>query len=137
MTQIPTTSTPPGAVRGVGVDLVDIDRMSAVLGRRRHLAQRLFTDDERAYAQSAPTQRSSAARLAARFAAKEAVMKALAVGIGSMRFADICVTRGDGGEPQLELKATARAVAASRGVTAWHLSLSHTDSVAIAVAVAS
>lgn len=137
VSRIPTQRTPPSGVRGVGIDLVDIDRLGAVLTRRRRMTERLFTETERAYADAAPTERSRLARLAARFAAKEAVMKALSVGIGSMRFADICVVRGPGGEPTLELQATAQALAASRGVTAWHLSLSHTELVAVAVAVAS
>ncbi len=139
MTLSPLTISPVNGsgVRGVGVDLVDIDRLAAVLARRSQIAQRLFTSDERAYAQAAPTQRSQVARLAARFAAKEAAMKALGVGIGYVRFADICVARGPGGAPTLELQATASELAASRGVTAWHLSLSHTDTVAVAVAVAS
>ena len=131
--------TPPagevdgGRVRGVGVDAVDVVRFRMVLARRPGLARRLFTDGERSYAESG---KDPASRLAARFAAKEAVLKALGVGIGAADFRDVEVVRGDDGAPRLSLDGRAAALAARRGVRWWHVSLSHTDLVALASVVA-
>ena len=75
-------------------------------------------------------------RLAARFAAKEAVLKALGVGIGSAAFRDVEVVRAESGEPHLVLTGSAAALAHARGVTRWHVSLTHTDTVAVASVVA-
>jgi holo-[acyl-carrier protein] synthase len=122
----------PG-VRGIGVDAVDIARFRRLLARRPAIVGRIFTESERAYAQAA---RDPATRLAGRFAAKEAVWKALGVGIGAVGFHEVEVRREVGGRPALALSGRAASLAASRGVSRWHLSLSHTDAVAIAAAVA-
>ncbi len=118
---------------GIGVDAVEVDRFRRVLARTPRLAERLFTDDERAYgarfADPAP-------RLAARFAAKEAVMKALGVGLGAFAFRDVEVIKAPSGAPSLRLTGRAADLAARRGVTSWHVSLSHSGLVAEAVAVA-
>jgi holo-[acyl-carrier protein] synthase len=118
---------------GIGIDAVEIDRFRAVLARRPRLAGRIFTDGERAYGA-----RSSdpAPRLAARFAAKEAVMKALGVGLGACPFRDIEVVSTSSGAPVVVLTGAAAELARARGVAAWRLSLTHTASVAEAVAVA-
>jgi holo-[acyl-carrier protein] synthase len=122
-----------GIVRGIGVDVVDVERFRRVLERRPALARRVFTDAERSYAESG---RNPGPRLAARFAAKEAVLKALGVGIGAAAFRDVEVVRADGGAPHLVLDGRAADLAARRGVRRWHLSLSHTDTVAVASVVA-
>jgi holo-[acyl-carrier protein] synthase len=121
------------AVLGIGVDAVDVDRFRAVLVRRPTIVTRLFTAAEIDYANrsSDPT-----ARLAVRFAAKEAALKALGVGIGAMAFVDIEVTRNSDGAPSLILHGEAARLAAGRGVKVWHLSLTHTATVAVANAVA-
>ncbi len=118
---------------GIGIDAVEIDRFRTVLARRPRLARRLFTDGERAYGARCS---DPAPRLAARFAAKEAVMKALGVGLGACPFRDIEVVSSPSGAPVLVLTGTAAALARSHGVAAWRLSLTHTASVAEAVAVA-
>ena len=120
-------------VVGIGTDLVDIDRFRTVLRRRPSVAERLFTADERTYAQRAV---DPAARLAARFAAKEAALKALGYGLGGMRMADIEVVRDDDGRPDLVLHGEARSRAAGHGVGRWLVSLSHTDHLAQATVVA-
>jgi holo-[acyl-carrier protein] synthase len=120
-------------VRGVGVDAVEVERFRRVLGRRPGLAGRLFTDAERAYAARVA---DPGPRLAARFAAKEAVLKALGVGIGAAAFRDVEVVRAESGRPALSLSGAAAVLADDRGVTTWHLSLTHTDSVALASVVA-
>lgn len=122
-----------GSVRGVGVDAVEVERFRRVLGRRPGLAERLFTDAERAYAAKAA---DPGPRLAVRFAAKEAVLKALGVGIGAASFRDVEVVRADSGLPSLVLTGSAATLADGRGVRRWHLSLTHTAALAVASVVA-
>ena len=117
----------------IGVDIVEVPRFRALLARRPGIAERLFTPDERAYAEARP---DPTERLAARFAAKEAVMKALGAGFGDVSFRDMEVVRAEGGQPGLRLQGRAAARARRAGVAGWHLSLSHTDHTAIAVVVA-
>jgi holo-[acyl-carrier protein] synthase len=121
------------SVVGLGADVVEVGRMRVALDRTASLAERLFSDDERAYAFE---QHDPAKSLAARFAAKEAVMKALGVGLGDIDFHDVEVVRRDDGAPQLYVRGRARALATQQGVTRWLLSLSHTDSTAMAVVIA-
>jgi len=116
------------AVIGVGLDLVDVNRFARTLERRPSLTQRLFTERE----QSA----KHPERLAARFAAKEAVLKALGSGLGSMAFRDIEVVSLPTGAPSLVLHGRAAEIATSRGVRNWQISLSHTDATAGAVVIA-
>ncbi|MGH9088903.1 MAG: holo-ACP synthase [Acidimicrobiales bacterium] len=118
------------AVAGVGVDAVDVDRFRDVLGRRPAIADRLFTDGERADGRGDPE------RLAVRFAAKEATMKALGRGIGSFGWRDVEVVRAASGAPSLRLTAAAAEVARRQGVARWHVSLTHTGRVAVALVVA-
>ncbi|HUY22710.1 MAG TPA: holo-ACP synthase [Acidimicrobiales bacterium] len=120
-------------VRGIGVDAVDVGRFRRVLERRPALVTRLFTESEQAYARRA---RDPGARLAARFAAKEAVLKALGVGIGAAAFREVEVVRGPEGEPRVQLWGRAASLAAGRGVDGWHVSLTHTDALAVASVVA-
>jgi holo-[acyl-carrier protein] synthase len=124
---------PGGEVVGVGIDAVDVERFRIVLGRRQAFAGRVFTDAERA---EAAGRQDPVPGLAARFAAKEAVMKSLSVGLGAFDFADVEVIRGEGGAPALTVTGRAAALAEERAVGGWHVSLTHTASVAIAIAVA-
>ena len=118
---------------GIGVDLVEVDRMRTVLARTPTMVERLFTAGERDYATAAndPTE-----RFAARFAAKEAVMKALGVGLGSVDWHDIEVVRADSGAPQLVITGRAQELATSAGISRWLLTLTHTTTMAEAIAVA-
>ena len=118
---------------GVGVDAVDVDRFRRVLARRPHLSDRLFTEAERAYALRAS---DPVPRLSTRFAAKEATMKALGVGLGAFPFAEVEVVRLDLDAPTMVLRGSALARATGAGVVRWHLSLTHTDHVAMAMVVA-
>jgi len=123
----------PGIV-GLGTDLVDVPRFRLALERRASLPTRLFSDDEREYA---ARQHDPAKSLAVRFAAKEAVMKALGVGLGGFALRDVEVVRDDdAGTPSLVLRGRAEELARERGVTRWLVSLTHTDSTAMAVAIA-
>lgn len=120
-------------VIGVGVDLVEVDRMRTALARTPTLATRLFTEAERAYAEAAA---DPSERFAVRFAAKEAVMKALGVGLGAVDWHDIEVARAASGAPQLAITGRAAVLAADLGVTDWKLSLTHTASMAEALVIA-
>lgn len=121
------------AVVGVGIDLVDVDRFRRSLARTPSLRERMFTDGERSYAESAV---DPALRYAARFAAKEAVMKALGVGLGAFGFHDVEVLRAEGGQPSLLVTGPAEALAVASGVRSWQVSLTHTATSAGAVVVA-
>jgi holo-[acyl-carrier protein] synthase len=112
----------------VGVDLLEIERLERALARRPRLAERLFTDGERAYAagRARPGQ-----HLAARFCAKEAVAKAL--GLRAWNFRDVEVLGGDG-PPQVRLHGAAAQRAAELGVEV-RVSLTHTRRDAAAVAI--
>ena len=118
---------------GIGIDLVDVQRFRKVLKRREKIGARLFTDNELSYCHAAidPTE-----RMAVRFAAKEAVMKALGVGLGGVRFREIEVIKDPSGRPSLTLHGNAAQLAADTGIRRWHLSLSHTSSVAEALVIA-
>ena len=123
----------PRGVVGLGTDLVEVERFRLAVGRRANLPQRLFTDGERAYAEG---QHDPVKSLAVRFASKEAVMKALGVGIGAFRFRDVEVVRDDEGAPGVVLHGAAADLATTRGVRSWRVSLSHTDATAMAVVIA-
>lgn len=117
---------------GIGIDVASIDRFEAALLRTPSLADRLFTEAERV----TPTgEQRGPASLAARFAAKEAVAKALGAP-GGLAWTDAEVCNEESGRPVLELRGTVAARAAELGVTSWHLSLSHDAGVASAMVIA-
>ena len=123
---------------GVGVDAVDVERFRRVLDRRPRFATRCFTETERSDATGSADPVQS---LAARFAAKEAVMKALGSGLGSFALTDVEVRRTAGSgatrnAPYLVLHGTAAERAGAKGAGRFHISLTHTDGVAIAFVVA-
>jgi holo-[acyl-carrier protein] synthase len=120
-------------VIGLGIDAVDIPRFRAVLARRPEMEARLFTPGEREYAAGLVDPTPS---LAARFAAKEAVMKALGVGLGAFGWQDVEVVRLEGGQPSLVVRGAAAALASKQGVGKWRISLTHTAALAEAVVAA-
>ncbi len=122
-------TTPPRSSPAIGLDLLEIDRLERALARRPRLAERLFTPAERAYAadRARPGQ-----HLAARFCAKEAVAKALA--LDGWSFADVEVI-ATGGAPEVRLTGNAERRAAELGIEV-SLSLTHTETTAGAVAIA-
>jgi len=115
-----------------GVDLVDCARLARSLDRfGDRFLERVFTEGERAYADSSAKRRVE--HLAARFAAKEAVLKALGTGWRSgIAWTDVEVVREASGRPTVRLHGQAARAAGSLGVEAWVLSLSHTPTMAIA-----
>ncbi len=118
---------------GLGTDLVDLGRFRSVLERRATIRERLFTAAERAYCEE---RNDPVERYAVRFAAKEATLKALGVGLGAVDWHDIEVRRDDEGRPSLVLGGRAATLATEAGVASWQLSLTHGDAQAVAVAIA-
>ncbi|HYX93432.1 MAG TPA: holo-ACP synthase [Geodermatophilus sp.] len=117
---------------GVGIDVVPVDRFAESLTRTPGLRDRLFTAAEQWTPRGTPRSGES---LAARFAAKEAVAKALGAP-GDLHWHDVEVCVGDHGRPYLAARGTVAGRAAQLGVTSWHVSLSHDGGIASAVVVA-
>jgi holo-[acyl-carrier protein] synthase len=111
---------------GIGIDVVDIERFGATLARTPGLRTRIFTETER---------ERPLASLAARFAAKEALAKALGAPLG-LAWHDAEVSTDDSGRPCLAVRGTVADAASRLGVRSWHVSLSHDAGIASAVVVA-
>ena len=121
------------SITGLGVDIVEIDRMKHALERHPRMKERLFSAEERAYCDK---RNRPEIHYALRFAAKEAVLKALGTGFRGMRFTDVEVVRDSAGRPVPVLSGRAAARAEEYGVLEMHLSLSFTHTTAVASAVA-
>ena len=122
-------------MHGIGVDIIEIERVSAVLERRGdRFIQHVFLPGEVDYCRS---RREPARHFAARFSAKEAVVKALGVKRGmTFLWRDIEILRSIDGVPTARLSGRALELARRRGVTELHISLSHSDTHAVAMATA-
>lgn len=111
-----------------GVDLIEISRISQAIDRHgEHFLRRIYTSRELALVGDRP------ASLAGRFAAKEAVAKALGCGIGDVSWTEIEILRGPNNEPVLQLHGNARQLANRLGFHTWSISLSHSMDFAIAM----
>ena len=118
-------------ILGLGVDLADIDRVGKVLAKYPRFAERCFTEHEREYAfRFANPER----RLAARFAGKEAVMKSMGTGWRRIRWKDIEITGG--GKPTVRMSGNAARRAEMLGVTEVLVTITHTDTDALVMAIA-
>jgi holo-[acyl-carrier protein] synthase len=117
---------------GVGIDVVPIERFESASARTIQLIERLFTPAERVTGSGAARSPES---LAARFAAKEALAKALG-SPGGMQWHDAEIVVDDNGRPCLVTRGTVAAKAADLGVRSWHVSLSHDGGIASAVVIA-
>ena len=113
-------------ILGVGIDVVDIERFGASLERTPALRPRLFTDTELGL---------PLASLAARFAAKEALAKALGCPVG-MSWTDATVRRVEDGRPELDVRGSVLAQVQALGIRTLHVSLSHDAGIASAVVIA-
>ena len=118
---------------GVGVDLVEIERFRIALDRTPSMRTRLFRPEELDYV---GTKADPVPSLAARFASREATMKALGVGLGAFGFHDVWVDRAPSGAPVLMVSGAAADLAERSGVSVWHLSISHDSAMAIATVIA-
>lgn len=123
------------AIVSHGVDLVEVARIASLLEEHgQRFLDRCFTAAEQAYAQD---NRRRAEHLAGRFAAKEAVLKALGTGLSDgIAWTDVEVVRLDSGKPTIHLHARALEIASGLGIERWHLSISHTAGHAMASVVA-
>ena len=117
---------------GIGIDIIEIKRIKTAIAREAFV-KRVFTAAEAAYCSSRGVQQ--AASFAARFAAKEAVAKALGSGFAGGNIRDIEVIVGERGKPGIVLHGSFAIVAANLGVTALHISLTHAQEYAAAQAV--
>lgn len=114
-----------------GIDLVEIERVESAVARHGvRFLERIYTPAELEICKHRPQS------LAARFAAKEAVAKALGTGIGQVAWHEIEILHGPSNEPQLYLHGSAAELADLLGLQTWSISLSHTHEHAIAIAVA-
>jgi len=117
---------------GIGVDVVEVERFRMISQRTAGFVERLLTEQERHHRDGSPRADVS---LAARFAAKEAVAKALGAPAG-LHWHDCEVAVDDAGKPHLSLTGSVLDVAQRLGVTDWHISLTHDGGVAIAYVIA-
>jgi holo-[acyl-carrier protein] synthase len=124
-------------VVATGVDIAEIERVERALASAHgaRFRERVYTAEEQRYCEG--RRRGRGQSYAARFAAKEAVMKALGVGWGKHAgWTDIEVVRVRGGAPKVELSGSARATAKRLGITRWSLSITHAGGLALAFVVA-
>ncbi|MFW6335616.1 MAG: holo-ACP synthase [Phycisphaeraceae bacterium] len=121
---------------GHGIDLVEVERFARLLDHHADRADaRLFTPGELEYA--ATNQKRRAEHLAVRFAAKEAALKALGTGWArGIAWTDVEVIRDGEGRPELRVTGRADEVAQERGITRWHVSLTHVRGMAMASVLA-
>ena len=121
-------------IAGIGVDIVEIKRFSGVMERQKErLILRLFTPDEQKYCRE---HRNPVPHFAARFAAKEAVFKALGTGWAKgVTWLDVEVQKQEQEAPTIALYGEARRLCDAKGVSRVHLSLSHSDHWVVAMVV--
>lgn len=121
---------------GTGIDILEVDRMARTLSRTPRFAETVFTSAESSYCTSAANVKIRAQRFAARFAAKEAFLKALGTGlVDGISWQDMTVTREDSGQPGMEISGIAREKMEERGIQNIHLSLTHSRAYAAAVVI--
>ena len=121
------------SLAGLGVDIVEIERMERAITRTPRIMQRVFSENERTYAKS---KSRPSVHFALFFAAKEAVLKALGTGFSGMNFTDVEVDHDNRGRPLVVLHGYAEEYARAQGIIDIQLSLSYTHQVGVASAVA-
>jgi holo-[acyl-carrier protein] synthase len=123
------------AILGTGIDIVEVARLEEVIVRRgERFLDRVFTRSERAYCEERPR---PVIHYAGRFAVKEAVLKAIRTGwVKGIAWRDIEVARGPRGEPLVQLTGGARKRADAMGIATIYISIAHTESYAVATALA-
>lgn len=117
------------AILGLGTDICSVARIREVWSRHASFCDRICTAEEVRYVGQ------SAERLAARFAAKEAGLKALGTGLGDLGWHDLVVGHDPAGRPVLQLSEKATGVARALGAGTWHISMSHEKDYATAVVI--
>lgn len=121
-------------ILSVGIDIIEVYRIRETIERTPRFVERVYTDGERAYCEAKGA--AAAQSYAARFAAKEACLKALKTGWrGRITWHDIEITNDENGVPSLQIRGAAREILESLGANSIHLSLSHTTEHAIATVI--
>jgi holo-[acyl-carrier protein] synthase len=119
--------------RSIGTDLIEIARIERILAKYgQNFCRKVFTSQEVAYCYGRNPPGPS---LAARFAAKEAVAKALGTGFQGIGWRDIEITTLPGGQPGIELHGQAQKLALAKGISKWLVSLAHSRTHALAVVI--
>ena len=118
---------------GIGTDIFEVERMKTKIEKQPSLIEGIFTDNEISYCNQF---KNKAQRFAARYAAKEAFLKAIGTGWrDGITFKDIDIINDDLGKPEIKLSGIAKQIADKLGVTAIHLSMSHTKDLANAFVI--
>jgi holo-[acyl-carrier protein] synthase len=119
-------------ISGIGIDIVEIDRIRSLIKRYGdRFVERVFVPCEISYCRS---KNDPAANFAARFAVKEAFVKALGTGmVSGMKFSDVFLESSD--RPEIKLNGIARSIAESKGIASMHASISHEKGYAIAIVI--
>jgi holo-[acyl-carrier protein] synthase len=132
--QLPVAENQRMAIIGHGVDIAEVARIARMQADHgRHFLDRCFTPAEQAYCLD---HRHSAVHLAGRFAAKEAILKVLGTGWrGEIAWTDMEILNDGAGKPELRLSGECARIAGQLGITRWHVSISHTEALAIASAI--
>ena len=119
-------------ITGIGTDLIEIVRIQRAIEKNPHFMERVYTANEIAYCRR---KKNAWHSFAARFAAKEAVSKALGTGIGPVGLMEIEIVNAENGQPKVVLHGKALQLAADRNIQRVHISLSHSEAYAMATAV--
>ena len=119
-------------ITGIGTDLIEIVRIQRAIEKNPHFMERVYTANEIAYCRR---KKNAWQSFAARFAAKEAVSKALGTGIGPVGLIEIEILNAENGQPKVVLHGKALQLAADRNIQRVHISLSHSEAYAMATAV--
>ena len=119
-------------ITGIGTDLIEIVRIQRAIEKNPHFMERVYTANEIVYCRR---KKNAWQSFAARFAAKEAVSKALGTGIGPVGLMEIEIVNAENGQPKVVLHGKALQLAADRNIQRVHISLSHSEAYAMATAV--
>lgn len=119
-------------MKGLGVDIIEIQRIKSALKRHSRFKERFFTAAEREYCEE---YKQAAPHYAGRFAAKEAVVKALGTGFSGFKWQDVEIISGDQGPPEVKLYNQAQQVAEQQGIERIMISISHSRDYAVAEAI--
>ncbi len=122
------------SIFGIGVDIVEVKRVTSLLKGNKSFLERIYSAQETAYCK---TKKNDGEHFAVRFAAKEAVLKALGTGLNNgICWTDILIENDSSGAPRVALKGKASSIARKSGIQDILISLSHTRDYAVAYAVA-
>jgi holo-[acyl-carrier protein] synthase len=120
-------------IEAVGIDIIEVRRIKKLLEQGERFKKRIYTITEQKYCDG---KKNTALSYAARFAAKEAFLKALGTGLSEgVSFKEVEIINDDKGKPELNLYGKAKAMVVKRGSKAWHVSLSHLSDLAAAVVI--